>query len=524
MKWGVRIHVAEHRAPWSACVSGRPRALGGAWLGGGGTLQLGFAVCFGAFAVSWMELCAAAAKRGRILLGALCAGCALSAGVLDFRPSRRRFRTRLRPPMCAACTSMRLRAGSISIPRRRRKKSQARAQSAGVGVCVGLNFRVRCEWKRPAFSQFLLSGAGPRLSAGTMIRAESVRGGDFFWVDARDIKRLEDARFFARFRAVLARHFAQGISAAAGKAGPLAQALLLGVKDELDTEFKGLFQEAGCAHLLALSGQHLSIICALVSLVGRRVARKEKRVRRVSLGFAWFFVWLAGPGPSLLRAIFMLSIAEIGKALDRPQSSFALLSCAAVLLALLAPSSINSLSSIYSFSAMAGLMLFAHRFSGFLKPYLPNSIAQALSASLAAICGTAMVSVLTFGTLIPASVLSATAAAPVMLAFMWIALSGGLLAGFFPVIGHITAPALELLQTVLTSILAFGASLPAIHLESDMAGRIAACILIALIIALIYAVPWLQWRNSRRTMEMLDSKNPSLRARGKILLFELQEE
>jgi ComEC/Rec2-related protein len=524
LKWGVRIlwRNIERRGP-PVCLA----ALGlwaGLGLGGGGTLQLGFAVVFGAFAVSWMELCAAAAKRGRILLGALCAGCALSAGVLRFQTQQEAV------PDAVASADVRglhidafegrLDIDSQTTARKNRKlELKVRALEF-----VGLNFRVRCEWKRPAFSQFLLSGAGPRLSAGTMIRAESVRGGDFFWVDARDIKRLEDARFFARFRAVLARHFAQGISAAAGKAGPLAQALLLGVKDELDTEFKGLFQEAGCAHLLALSGQHLSIICALVSLVGRRVARKEKRVRRVSLGFAWFFVWLAGPGPSLLRAIFMLSIAEIGKALDRPQSSFALLSCAAVLLALLAPSSINSLSSIYSFSAMAGLMLFAHRFSGFLKPYLPNSIAQALSASLAAICGTAMVSVLTFGTLIPASVLSATAAAPVMLAFMWIALSGGLLAGFFPVIGHITAPALELLQTVLTSILAFGASLPAIHLESDMAGRIAACILIALIIALIYAVPWLQWRNSRRTMEMLDSKNPSLRARGKILLFELQEE
>jgi len=325
-------------------------------------------------------------------------------------------------------------------------------------------------------------------------------------------------------RALLAGHFAQGISTAAGRAGPLAQALLLGVRDELDTEFKELFQEAGCAHLLSLSGQHLSIICALVALVGRRIARREKRVRRVSFGFAWLFVWLAGPGPSLLRSVFMLSAAEAGRVLDRPQSSFAILSHASVLLALCAPSSVNSLSSVYSFSAMAGLMLFSSRFSGFLKQYLPGSVAQAFSASLAAICGTAMVSVLTFGTLIPASILSGTAAAPVMLAFMWIALTGGLLAVFVPMIGYITAPALELLQTVLTSILAFGASLPAIDLGASAVWRVAGCALIALIAALIYAVPWLQWRNSRRRVEILGACNPRLRARSRYLLFELQKE
>jgi predicted membrane metal-binding protein len=210
--------------------------------------------------------------------------------------------------------------------------------------------------------------------------------------------------------------------------------------------------------------------------------------------------------------------------LDRPQSSFAVLSYASVLLALCAPSSVDSLSSVYSFSAMAGLMLFSSRFAGFLKPYLPGSVAQAFSASLAALCGTAMVSVLTFGTLIPASILSGTAAAPVMLAFMWIALGGGLLAVFVPMIGYVTAPALEFLQAVLTSILTFGASLPAIHLGANAAWRVAACVLIVLIVALMYAVPWLRWRKARRTIEDLRARNLRLRSRAECLLFEVQEE
>lgn len=503
----------------------------GLWIGlackGGGAIQLACAVVVGAFVVSWTGLWVAR-ERERILLCAVCVGFALSAGVLRFQAQQCALggvltsleRERRAHGLSVDAVEGRLDIDSQTTARKnRRLELRMRALEL-----VGPGLRIRCEWKRPVFTLLVFSETGPKLFAGTEIRAESLRGGDFIWVDARDIRQLEEAGLVAQLRALFASHFAQGISMAAGRAGSLAQALLLGVRDELDTEFKDLFQEAGCAHLLSLSGQHLSIICALVALVGRRIAHKEKRVRRISLGFAWLFVWLAGPGPSLLRSVFMLSTAEVGRMLDRPQSSFAVLSHASVLLALCAPSSVDSLSSVYSFSAMAGLMLFSSRFSGFLKPYLPGSVAQAFSASLAALCGTALVSVLMFGTLIPASILSGTAAAPVMLAFMWIALGGGLLAVFVPMIGYVTAPALEFLQAVLTSILTFGASLPAIHLGANAAWRVVACVLIVLIVALMYAVPWLRWRKARRTIEDLRTRNLRLRSRAGCLLFEVQEE
>ncbi len=366
---------------------------------------------------------------------------------------------------------------------------------------VGPNMRIRSDWKRPLFSQVMFSGAGARFCAGSLIRAESLRTGDFLWVDASKLKWKGWASGPARFRAIVTGRFAESISIAAGKAGALAQALLLGVKDELDSEFKELFQAAGCAHLLALSGQHLSIICGLVSLLGRRIIRKEKMVRRLSLAFAWFFVWLAGPGPSLLRSVFMLSCAEIAREMDRPQSGFALLSLASLLLALFNPGSINSLSSIYSFSAMAGLMAFSARFLIILRHWLPDSLARAFSASLAAVCGTAPVSLLTFGTFIPAGIFAATAAAPIMLVFMWIALAGALLAIPLPVIGRITAPLLEVLHSVLAWILASGAAFPIFEAGLAPIGRILASLLIVSLIALIYAIPWASWRKSRQKTE-----------------------
>ncbi|MDR1596752.1 MAG: ComEC/Rec2 family competence protein, partial [Treponema sp.] len=47
--------------------------------------------------------------------------------------------------------------------------------------------------------------------------------------------------------------------------GGLGAALLLGVKDTLDTEFARKYQAAGCSHVLALSGMHLSIVTAITA-------------------------------------------------------------------------------------------------------------------------------------------------------------------------------------------------------------------------------------------------------------------
>ena len=533
-----------------------------------GSLQLVFAIILNAAALTWLEfigtigkcsrgkqsfiiisapsnLSTRSNKRDVLLWSALSLGLALSAGVLRFQDQEASFLVPAEPateasavashaataaskvatpaaqtPVIAAPaapTNLRIEAleGVLILDSQTTaRKNRMLTLKVQAAEYVGPNMRIRSDWKRPLFSQVLFSGAGARFCSGSLIRAESVRSGDFCWVDASKLKWKAWASGPARFRSIITGRFAESIATAAGKAGALAQALLLGVKDELDNEFKELFQAAGCAHLLALSGQHLSIICGLVSLLGRRIIRKEKMVRRLSLAFAWFFVWLAGPGPSLLRSVFMLSCAEIAIEIDRPQSGFAILSLAAILLALFSPSSINSLSSIYSFSAMAGLMAFGSRFLIILRHWLPDWLARAFSASFAAVCGTAPVSLLTFGTFIPAGIFAATAAAPVMLVFMWIALVGGLIAVPLAFVSRITAPLLEALQSVLTWILASSASFPIFNVGSIPMLRILSCLLVVCFITLIYAIPCIVWCKSQRKIEELQGRMPFLRSKN----------
>ncbi|MCX8012823.1 MAG: ComEC/Rec2 family competence protein, partial [Rectinema sp.] len=333
---------------------------------------------------------------------------------------------------------------------------------------------VRIEPIARAPSKSSLARPGARLWAGSSVRLEGLQsdgGGRNEVIFAERIELLNGnqpglAAWFARVRTSLAAGFSYAVSRAAGRAGPLANALLLGVKDDIDSEYRDLFRAAGCSHLLALSGQHLSIICALAAFVWKRLFRREGMVRRIALCFAWFFVWLAGPGPSLRRAAFMMSVNEIARTLDRPQRGIVALSLASLALALVSPPDLMSLSSIFSFSSMAGLIVLAPRAASMLRRWLPPFLAESLAASCAALCATAPVSMINFGMFSVAGILAAPVSGAVMLAFMWTALTAGVVAVFLPRISFVSAPILELLEKVLLAVLDIGSRIAPVQAAS----------------------------------------------------------
>lgn len=482
--------------------------------------MISFALVAGALAMSLSALAPENGAAGLILAGALCCGLAMAGAVVRYQAQR------AWPGEDAVGFRMRLFAleGVLAIDSAATAKGNRRLD---IGVRAaeweGVGYRIRNEWGRGVFAAQIITGPIGQVRAGTVLRAASLRSGDFVWADMRSVLEIRGAGSIVAIRGWLADQFADALRSCAGRAGPLAQALLLGVKDELDGEYRALFQSAGCAHLLALSGQHLAIICAFIALLGKRISRRAPAVRRVSFGFAWIFVWLAGPGPSLLRAVFMLSVAEIARALDRPQTAFSVLSLASVLLALFSPSSINSLSSVYSFSAMAGLIALSMKFSALLRPWLPKPVADGLAASIAAVCATAPVSIIAFGSFVPAGILSATAAAPVMLAFMWIALGGSIVVMVLPWAALITRPVLEFLEGALISVLNLGAWFPTVQIGGRPLALVFAIGLIALIVALIYAVPRMRQRTSRAFLERARSRLPCADAKSCLALLGARE-
>jgi len=191
-------------------------------------------------------------------------------------------------------------------------------------------------------------------------------------------------------------------------------ALTLGYKEELPPELRTHFQASGAAHVLAVSGLHTGILYGLVvwllTLGGRSRPMHENRLGRCALGTViigvmWAYAWLTGMTPSVVRAVLMVTIFEVGRMLYRQAFSLNTIAAAAVLILLVKPSDLWSVSFQLSFAATFMIVLVARELELFLhrKEWKDTWYGRALSwivgtvvISLAAQLGTLAITMFYF--------------------------------------------------------------------------------------------------------------------------------
>ena len=152
-------------------------------------------------------------------------------------------------------------------------------------------------------------------------------------------------------------------------------ALTLGYKEGLDRELKRHFQASGAAHVLAVSGLHTGIIYALIiallTLGGRYKPLYEERFKRCLLSLIiitamWGYAYLTGLTPSVVRAVLMVTIFEIGRMAYRRAFSLNTVAAAAVLILLVKPTDLWNVSFQLSFTATASIIVFARECEKYL--------------------------------------------------------------------------------------------------------------------------------------------------------------
>ncbi|MCD8281668.1 MAG: ComEC family competence protein [Prevotella sp.] len=112
----------------------------------------------------------------------------------------------------------------------------------------------------------------------------------------------------------------------------LLSAMALGERSSLPKQTRNIYAQTGVSHLLALSGLHLGIICALLVAVfmRRRASLSGSIIVVVSL---WLYALLTGMSVSVIRAAIMFSVC-VALAIDprRRQSANALFVAITVML------------------------------------------------------------------------------------------------------------------------------------------------------------------------------------------------
>ena len=141
----------------------------------------------------------------------------------------------------------------------------------------------------------------------------------------------------------------------------LAEALLIGYKDELDKDLVQAYSNTGVVHIIAVSGMHLGIIYLLLSKLVQPF-RKKRSARWISaiaiLVILWTFSLLAGAGPSVIRSAVMFSLMIIGDAFTKRTAVYNNLAASAFLLLCWNPFWLWDAGFQLSYAAVLSIVLF----------------------------------------------------------------------------------------------------------------------------------------------------------------------
>lgn len=145
-----------------------------------------------------------------------------------------------------------------------------------------------------------------------------------------------------------------------GNALSLLAAFSVGEKRGFSQELKEVFADAGVSHLLALSGLHLGLFYMIVvALLGFAGGGRKWFVARelLALLLLWWFAFVAGLTPSVVRSAVLFSLVSVGRCLRRDSSSLNSLAFAAMVMLLFSPRLLFDISFQLSFSAVLAILL-----------------------------------------------------------------------------------------------------------------------------------------------------------------------
>jgi len=139
----------------------------------------------------------------------------------------------------------------------------------------------------------------------------------------------------------------------------IAEALLIGYKEDLDKDLVQAYSNAGVVHIIAISGLHLGLIYMMLVWICARIPFvKKNRISKVLivLGSLWLFSLLTGASASVLRSAVMFTCIIIGKEFFRQASIYNSLAASACMLLCYNPYLLWDVGFQLSYLAIIGIV------------------------------------------------------------------------------------------------------------------------------------------------------------------------
>lgn len=140
----------------------------------------------------------------------------------------------------------------------------------------------------------------------------------------------------------------------------LAEALLIGYKNDLDRSLVKAYADTGVVHIIAISGMHVGLIYWLLNLLFRPLGKRKLMMLPAlfKIILLWLFSLMAGGQPSILRATVMFSCLIIGREISGKNQVFNSVAFSAFVLLCINPRWLWDAGFQLSYAAVMGILCF----------------------------------------------------------------------------------------------------------------------------------------------------------------------
>jgi competence protein ComEC len=264
----------------------------------------------------------------------------------------------------------------------------------------------------------------------------------------------------------------------------LMAGLLLGDRSTLPADVDENFRAAGVYHILAVSGFNVALVGGAVFALGRLVGGGRRGAALAAIAAVVGFAGVAGPEPSVLRAVVMAVLVLGAVILERQAAVLNSLGLAALAILAVRPHDLADPGFQLSFAATAGIVL---------APIPRGLVTGALGVSLAAQAAVLPVALWHFNqlsTLAPLANLAVVPLAAAATVLGLLAVAAGVLSA---AVGALFLEAAWPVLLALRAVAALGAAVPGglLHLPAPHWSAVTAYVL-----ALALGLAWWRWRET----------------------------
>ncbi len=247
----------------------------------------------------------------------------------------------------------------------------------------------------------------------------------------------------------------------------VVRGMVLGDRSLIPEELADDFQHSGVTHVLAISGQHVAVLAAVIFFSLRLIAVPPNVRAGITILLAWLYIVTAGAPPSAIRAgvvaTFVLAAGPLGRQVSPLHFLTTMLAAVLALNPLLAYSTGFQLSV----AAVLGILLLRQPLNSLvertvLRPFRepPRFLANLISVSLAAQIATAPIVAATFSEVSTIGVFTNLVAVPISGPILTLGLLGSLAGNVSPLLAYPLNACNGFLVTILIAVARFAASMP----------------------------------------------------------------